>query len=521
MGLVPAGLLPWAVHISDGVLTVSWLAGGFLVAGALALLAAFRVRDEEVPRIALLTAAFFVASLIHVRLGPTSVHLLLNGLVGVLLGRRAPLAILVGLFLQAALLGHGGFTTLGVNACVLGVPALLAGGLFALLHRTRWVRHPVFRGVLVAVSAFAWILGLVFTVVLLATNRWTAVQSLDPGPALRLTLHPLTLALAGLVALAAAWVERWLDNAPEFSLGLLVGVLAVLLTLFLNAAVLLWGGAEDWHAIVLLVFIAHMPIVVIESIVLGFAVGFLARVKPEMLDGVPSDPPSPPAAVSSNGALHHPTPTPREERPAPVAVRPPTVLLAMLTLQFFSGRADAHRLEAEYRVLPGGRVRIESWFDLTGDSPHGASVKVYRPDNTILTEGRLDDQGQFVFPYGKAEDLRVVIAAGAGHSKELTIPSGKLPAPASAPTAAPGGPAGDHRPNPAKLEKGATWEQDPDVPPADRNPRVSVKDVLIGVAFLLAAGAFYLSLRNARELREMRRRARGVHPEEPPEFSGK
>src|SRR5579872_524210 len=164
-----------AVHIADGVLNWPWLAAGFAITAILAWLGAWKIRDEEVPRIALLTAAFFVASLIHVRLGPTSVHLLLNGLVGVLLGRRAPLAILVGLFLQAALLGHGGFTTLGVNACVLGVPALLAGGLFAVLHHTRWVRHPVFRGALVAASAFAWILGLVFTLVLLATNRWTAV----------------------------------------------------------------------------------------------------------------------------------------------------------------------------------------------------------------------------------------------------------------------------------------------------------------------------------------------------------
>ena len=73
-----------------------------------------------------MAAAFFVATLIHVKVGPTSVHLLLNGLVGVILGRRAPLAIAVGLFLQAALLGHGGFLPLGVNTCVMSLPALLA-----------------------------------------------------------------------------------------------------------------------------------------------------------------------------------------------------------------------------------------------------------------------------------------------------------------------------------------------------------------------------------------------------------
>src|SRR5215470_13163727 len=108
-------MVPLAVHISDGVLAVPWLGGGFALAALLVVIGALYVRDEEIPRIALLTAAFFVASLLHIRVGPTSVHLLLNGLVGAVLGRRAPLAILVGLFLQVALIGHGGFLTLGVN----------------------------------------------------------------------------------------------------------------------------------------------------------------------------------------------------------------------------------------------------------------------------------------------------------------------------------------------------------------------------------------------------------------------
>src|SRR5437588_9406630 len=113
----------WAVHISDGVLTGPWLGGGFVLAALLVFFGAWRIRDEEIPQVALLTAAFFVASLVHVRLGPTSVHLLLNGLLGLVLGVRAGLAIPVGLFLQAALIGHGGFMTLGVNSCVLTLPA--------------------------------------------------------------------------------------------------------------------------------------------------------------------------------------------------------------------------------------------------------------------------------------------------------------------------------------------------------------------------------------------------------------
>lgn len=127
----------FAVHISDSVLSPIFLGLGFAIALLLILPAMFRVDDDEIPRIGLLTAAFFVASLIHVKLGVTSVHLLLNGLVGVILGRRAPLAIIVALGLQALLLGHGGFTSLGVNAVVMAIPALVARCVFVLLAGNR------------------------------------------------------------------------------------------------------------------------------------------------------------------------------------------------------------------------------------------------------------------------------------------------------------------------------------------------------------------------------------------------
>lgn len=127
----------FAVHISDGPLGPVALAIGFAVAGLLLAAAVWRVQDEEIPRIALLTAAFFVSSSIHVRVGPTSVHLILNALVGVVLGRRAPLAISVGLLLQAVLLAHGGYSTLGVNATLISLPALLAGVAFPRLMGAR------------------------------------------------------------------------------------------------------------------------------------------------------------------------------------------------------------------------------------------------------------------------------------------------------------------------------------------------------------------------------------------------
>src|SRR5439155_7811166 len=106
-----------ALHISDGYLTLGWIIGGFCITAILAWYGSLRMRDEEIPGIALLTAAFFVASHIHIQIWPTSVHLLLNGQVGILLGWRAALAIPAALFLQAVIpLGHGStLLSLGVN----------------------------------------------------------------------------------------------------------------------------------------------------------------------------------------------------------------------------------------------------------------------------------------------------------------------------------------------------------------------------------------------------------------------
>jgi cobalt/nickel transport system permease protein len=122
------------MHLSDGILPAPVLAGGFLTAAALGAWGAASMRDEETPRVAVFTAAFFCASLVHFPVPPTSVHLLFSGLLGVVLGRRALLAIPVGLGLQAALLGHGGLTTLGVNATMFGLSAMLASAVFRQLN---------------------------------------------------------------------------------------------------------------------------------------------------------------------------------------------------------------------------------------------------------------------------------------------------------------------------------------------------------------------------------------------------
>ena len=118
------------MHISEGVLSPAILIGGAVVTMAGVAIGLKKVDNENIPKMGILSASFFVASLIHVPVGPSSVHLILNGLLGLILGWRAFPAILVALALQAFLFQFGGITTLGVNTMNMALPAVICYYLF-------------------------------------------------------------------------------------------------------------------------------------------------------------------------------------------------------------------------------------------------------------------------------------------------------------------------------------------------------------------------------------------------------
>lgn len=118
------------MHISDGALAAPVLAGGAVAAAAGVAYGLKKLPWENMMPVALVSSAFFVASLVHVQVGPSSAHLLLGGLMGVMLGSACMPALAVALLLQALLLQFGGLTSLGVNICAVGYPALLSGMLF-------------------------------------------------------------------------------------------------------------------------------------------------------------------------------------------------------------------------------------------------------------------------------------------------------------------------------------------------------------------------------------------------------
>jgi cobalt/nickel transport system permease protein len=126
------------VHISEGVLSAPVLVSGGALAAAGTVIGLKKIDYDHLARVGILSATFFVASLVHVPIGPSSVHLIMNGIVGLLLGWAAFPAILVALLLQGVFFQFGGITTLGVNTIIMALPAVICYYLFApLLHKDR------------------------------------------------------------------------------------------------------------------------------------------------------------------------------------------------------------------------------------------------------------------------------------------------------------------------------------------------------------------------------------------------
>lgn len=196
------------MHISEGVLSPAILGAGVALTAAGTAMGLRRLDYDQLMTVAILAAAFFVGSLIHVPIGPTSSHLILNGLLGVILGWAAFPAILVALMLQGVLFQYGGLTAIGVNAINMALPAVLAFYCFRPL--------------------------------LARPGRWRTLGAFCCGA--------LSVAGAGLLtALSLAFTNEG----------------------FLRAAQVL--------------FLAHIPVMIVEGLVTVLAVSFLTKVRPEIL----------------------------------------------------------------------------------------------------------------------------------------------------------------------------------------------------------------------------------------------
>ncbi|MGN7612765.1 cobalt transporter CbiM [Magnetococcales bacterium HHB-1] len=201
------------MHIPDGVVSPPLLIGATAVTLGLTTLAVRRMDPEKIPQAAVLAAVFFVISLITVPVGPSSVHLLLVALMGLILKWVAVPTILVALLLQAIFFGFGGVTVLGINTLNMAIPALICGLAFA-----RPIKNPV-------------------------SSRTTFIWA--------------TIAGACGVLMCGAMVVLTLGLSGEA---------------FLPAAKI--------------IIATFLPLAVVEGLVTGFIIGFLKKVKPELLTSV-------------------------------------------------------------------------------------------------------------------------------------------------------------------------------------------------------------------------------------------
>lgn len=214
------------MHISEGILPAQICIAGYGITGLATWYSLRQINrqnnpTEGIPKASLLTAAFFVASSLHIPIPPASVHLVLNGLLGAVLGCYAFPAILIGLIFQAIVFGHGGLTTLGVNATIMGVPALLAAALF------QW------------------------------RNRFADRM----GDALALNVFGFLAGAIGVGLAAALFFTLVITNLPS------------------------GFDTETERTAIVGLMIAHVPLMGIEGVFTAMVVSFLSRVKPELLAG--------------------------------------------------------------------------------------------------------------------------------------------------------------------------------------------------------------------------------------------
>jgi cobalt/nickel transport system permease protein len=114
------------MHISDGIISTGISLAANVVSIGLIYVSGRKIPLDEIPKMGMMGAALFVASLIHFPLAGTSVHLGLYGIAGIILGKRAFPAVFTAILFQSLIFQHGGLLTVGVNSLNMGAGAFAA-----------------------------------------------------------------------------------------------------------------------------------------------------------------------------------------------------------------------------------------------------------------------------------------------------------------------------------------------------------------------------------------------------------
>lgn len=152
--------------------------------------------------------------------------------------------------------------------------------------------------------------------------------------------------------------------------------------------------------------------------------------------------------------------------------------------------AQAHRLTVEWEFVRG-TLEIRGFL---GDDPAaGADVELLDASGAVVAEGVLDDAGRFRWHLSGVGPITVELNAGLGHRRTLTLTEEDL-RPGLTDREGPGSPA-DPADSPAPRAAGTS----------DTAFSQGVR-VGLGLTFLLALAAAWMSHRNTRRLSQLERR---------------
>lgn len=197
------------MHISEGILSGSVLLAGWAGTGALTAVGLKKSEPSKIVRTALISSAFFLASLVNVRIGPGSTHLSLLAPMGLVLGWGVFPAVLVALLLQALLFQFGGVLVLGVNTFVMA-----GAGLCVYLMFGRVIRESPGRVLVGGLSFLAGALAVMTGAGLAGLCLFVSDEGFANAAKLLVSVHiPLAL-IEGLVTMfLMLWIKK---SASEF-----------------------------------------------------------------------------------------------------------------------------------------------------------------------------------------------------------------------------------------------------------------------------------------------------------------
>ena len=196
------------MHLADGVLSTPVIIATYGASIGALEISAKGIEEEDISKISLMSATFFAASLISIPVPPTSVHPLLCGLIGIILGKRAALAFFPALLLQALLFKHGGITSLGANTIMLFIPAYIS----YLLYNKLPIKKPLIRAGLVGVVSV--IMTVIILIILLALTDQRFAQGDFSVVKIAIVGHlPILIGESIITGFAVQFIEK---NKPNW-----------------------------------------------------------------------------------------------------------------------------------------------------------------------------------------------------------------------------------------------------------------------------------------------------------------